>query len=395
MFRDFCFIVYGLDSSSSSSSSSSFSSSLFLSLSFSLSLSLSFSLSHSLSLFLSLSLSVSIPMYDRSCHRQRLESVSFSIAMASDDTSPQKRKRTVSEGNSDDEFETLCKKVVELYPNERKAEEARRAKAGRTSASSESGTEAEKAQRAGTGEASSSGQSVTGSESDHKVSLTCLTEDLYLHRQRAARHGRVDRLKEFVKLLASLPKEVQDGIASTDVGKDLFELFHVLTEVALNGFAEAVTFLRQTARVKESEMKHAARMAFLFKRTDVIEAFSRLRSDMNEDWFLADIMALTPDAWLISCGSSETCTQETRSHFALLKAALQGNQTQVVQCLDEVESTDTKLAAVVQRAKLRMSVWTKLEGQARSRPTLLRRAKMRMCTVWIATDVCLLVTSGL
>ena len=260
--------------------------------------------------------------------------------MASNDTSSPRRKRTASEDNSDDEFdeiETLREKGVELYHNEKKAEEARRAKTQQTSTSSESEPEAKKARRAETSEARSSDQSETGSESDHKVLLMCLTEDLYMHQQRATRHVRVDRLEEFVKLLASLPKGVQDGIASANAGKDL--LVKVLAEAAVSGSVELITLFCRTAQFKENEMKHAARMAFLFQRTDVIEAFAQLGFDMNEDGFLADVMALTPAAWLVSCGSSSSCTQETRSHLALLKAALQGDQTQVVQCLDEVGRT--------------------------------------------------------
>ena len=98
--------------------------------------------------------------------------------MANNDTSSPRRKRTASEDNSDDEFneiEALCEKVVELYHNERKAKEARRAKTGLTSAASERDTEAERSQRAETSEASSSAQSETGSESVYKVSLTRLT----------------------------------------------------------------------------------------------------------------------------------------------------------------------------------------------------------------------------
>ena len=262
--------------------------------------------------------------------------------MASNDSSPQRRERTASENNSDveyDEIETLCDKVEELYNNERKAEEARRAK---RSESSEGNTEAERTQRAETSEASSSAQSETGSESDYEVSLTRLTQDLYLHRQRAARHGRVDRLEKFVELLASLPKEVQKSVSSTDVGKKLFGLLDLLAEAAQNGCVQLITFICRRAQLKESEMKQAARQAFLFQRTDVTKAFAQLGVDMDENGFLADVVALerTPDTGLVPCGAQSSCTDtQTHRHLELLKAALRGERTQVVQCLEEVGRT--------------------------------------------------------
>ena len=269
----------------------------------------------------------------------------FSIAMASNDTSPPRRERTASEKCSDhefdqigtpctspprrkrtaseeysddefDEFETLCNKVVELYNIEKKAEDARRSETGQMTAA--------------------------------RLLLTRLAEDLYRHRQRIARHGRVDRLEKFGELLTSLPEEVHEGIASTDVGKELFEHYHVLVEAAMYGFVELITYLRQTSQFKESEMKHAARVAFLFQRTDVIQAFAKLGFNMDEDVFLADVLALknTPVSGQIPFGapSSSTAAQQSCSHLELLKAALRGDQAQVVQCLDEVGSAGAESA---------------------------------------------------
>ena len=273
--------------------------------------------------------------------------------MASNHTSPPRRKRTASENDSDNEFdeiETLCEEVVELYKIEKKAEEARRAETGQTGAASESETEAERAQRAGTGEASSSDQSVTGSESDYKISLTRFTEDFFLHRQRAARHGRVDRLEKLVELLASLPKEVEESIALINIGdpEELLVPFEPLVEAAVNGCVEPVRFLCRNAQFKNTEIKQAAIMAFLFRRTDVIAAFAELGMIMDEDVFLADVLALknAPVTEVTHCGTSPSCTaaQEACGHLVLLKAALRGDQTQVAHCLDEVRSAGAEEA---------------------------------------------------
>ena len=177
-----------------------------VSLSSSLSLSLSLSLFLSVSLSLSLSLSLSPPHV-----RQVMSSVKnwilfvffLSQWQATTLHRQKRRKRTATENDSDNEFdeiETLCEEVVELYNTEKKAEEVRRAETGQTSLLSESETEAKRAQRAGTDKMSSSDQSEPGNESDYKVLLTSLAEALYLHRQRAARHGRVDRLKKLVAI---------------------------------------------------------------------------------------------------------------------------------------------------------------------------------------------------
>ena len=228
-------------------------------------------------------------------------------------TSPPGRERTSSEEYSDDEFgeiETHCNKVVELYNIEKKAEEARGSETGQMTAA--------------------------------RRLLTRLAEDLYRHRQQIARHGRVDRLEKLVEQLASLPEEVRDGIASTDVGKKLFELSNVLVEAAMYGFVELITYLCQTSQFKESEMKHAARVAFLFRRTNVIQAFAQLGFNMDEDVFLADVLALknTPVSGMNPFGSpsGSTAAQQTCSLLELLKAALRGDTTQVVQFLDEVGS---------------------------------------------------------
>ena len=234
-------------------------------------------------------------------------------------TSPPGRERTSSEEYSDDEFDEIekhCNEVVELYKNEKKAEEARRSETGQMTAA--------------------------------RLLLTRLAEDLYRHRQQIARHGRVDRLEKLVEQLASLPEEVHEGIASTDVGKKLFELSNVLVEAAMHGFVELITYLCQTTQFKESEMKHAARVAFLFQWTDVIQAFAQLGFNMDEDVFLADVLALknTPVSGLIPFGSpsGSTAAQQTCSLLELLKAALRGDMTQVVQCLDEVGSAGAESA---------------------------------------------------
>ena len=184
-----------------------------------------------------------------------------------------------------------------------------------------------------------------------KFLLPRVAENLYRHRPRIARHGRVDRdrLEKLVEQLAALPEEEQEGTASTDVGKEPFNYSYYLVEAAVNGFVELTTILCQRARVKESEMKHAARVAFLFRRTDVIQAFAQVGVDMGEDVFLADVLALkkTLISGLIPFGaapSSYTAAQETRSYLELLKAAVGGDQTQVVQCLDEVRSAGVKSA---------------------------------------------------
>ena len=238
--------------------------------------------------------------------------------MASNEAPP-RRERTSSEEYSDDEFdeiETHCNKVVELYNIEKKAEEAR--------------------------------TSETGQMTAPRLLLTRLAEDLYRQGQQIARHGRVDRLEKLVEQLASLPEEVHEGIASTDVGKKLFELSNVLVEAAMYGFVELITYLCQTTQFKESEMKHAARVAFLFRRTDVIQAFAQLGFNMDEDVFLADVLALknTPVTGMIPIGapSGSTAAQQTCSLLELLKAALRGDTTQVVQCLDEVGSAGAESA---------------------------------------------------
>ena len=274
--------------------------------------------------------------------------------MASNDTSPPSKKRTESEDDSDNEFndiEALCEKVVELFQNEKmqRVEEARRAATEQTSPASEGGTEPERAQRAGFGETSSSDQRETGSGSDYKDQLKRLIRDLHHHRQRAARHGRVDRLEKLVELLASLPEGVKDSISSTKGGEGLFELFDILAEAAVNGCVGPITFLCPDPQFKESKIKHAARFAFLFQRTDVIQAFAQLGVEMNEDVFLADVLALknTPVTGPIPFGTPSSCTaaQETRSYFTILKAALRGDQTQVVQCLDKARSAGVQLAS--------------------------------------------------
>ena len=239
--------------------------------------------------------------------------------MASNDTSPPRRERTASEEYSDDEFdeiETHCNKVVELYNIEKKAEEARRSETGRMTAA--------------------------------RRLLTRLAEDLYRHRQQIARHGRADRLEKLVEQLASLPEEVHEGIASTDVGKKLFELSNVLVEAAMYGFVELIMYLCRTSQFKESEMKHAARVACLFRRTDVIQAFAQLGFNMDEDVFFADVLALknTPVSGMIPFGarSGSTAAQQSCSHLKLLKAALRRDHYQVVQCLDEVGSAGAESA---------------------------------------------------
>ena len=270
-------------------------------------------------LSLSLSLSLSPCMTGRVSVKDGRLLFCFYIAMASNDTSPPKRERTASENDSDNDFDeiiTLCEEVVELNIIQKKAEEARRSETGQMTAA--------------------------------RLLLTRLAKKLYRQGQQIARHGRVDRLEKFGDLLTSLPEEVHEGIASTDVGKKLFELSNVLVEAAMHGFVELITYLCQTAQFKESEMKHAARVAFLFRRTDVIQAFAKLGFDMDEDAFLADVLALknTPVSGQIPFGasSSSTAARQSCSHLELLKAALRGDQTQVVQCVDEVGSAGAESA---------------------------------------------------
>ena len=282
------------------------------------------SLSLSLSLYLSVSLSLCLSLSPCTTGRVSVKDwrlLFFSIAMASNDTSPPRKERTASEDNSDDEFDeikTVCEKVVEFYNNEKKAEEA--------------------------------GRSETGQMSAAKFLLPRVAENLYRHRPRIARHGRVDRdrLEKLVEQLAALPEEEQEGTASTDVGKEPFNHSYYLVKAAVNGFVELITILCQRAQVKESEMRHAARVAFLFRRNDVIQAFAQLGVDMGEDVFLADVLALKKthvSGWIpFGAPSNYTAAQETRSYLELLKAALGGDQTQVVQCLDEVGSAGVKSA---------------------------------------------------
>ena len=279
------------------------------------------SLSLSIYLFVSLSLCLSLsPCTTGRVSVKDWRLLFFSIAMASNDTSPPRKERTTVENYSDDEFdeiETVCEKVVEFYNNEKKAEEARKIETRQMSAA--------------------------------KFLLPRVAENLYRHRPRIARHGRVDRdrLEKLVEQLAALPEEEQEGTAST-VGKEPFNHSYYLVKAAVNGFVELITILCQRERVKESEMRHAARVAFLFRRNDVIQAFAQLGVDMGEDVFLADVLALkkTHVSGLIPFGapSNYTAAQETRSYLELLKAALGGDQTQVVQCLDKVGSTGVQTA---------------------------------------------------
>ena len=235
---------------------------------------------------------------------------------------------------------------------------------GQASASNESEPEAERTQRDAKGEMSSSDQSEPGNESDYKVLLVRLTKYLYLHGQRAARHGRVDRLEKLVELLVSLPKEVQETIELINVRhpKERFAPFEMMVEAAVNGCVESVRFLYENAHYKNSEIKYAARMAFLFQPTDVMEAFAELGMNMDEDVFLCDVLALkrTPGAGLIPWGAPSSCTDAEEScsrHLALLKAALRGDQTQVVQCLDEVESTGAKPDGYRSKSKDEADYW--------------------------------------
>ena len=88
--------------------------------------------------------------------------------------------------------------------------------------------------------------------------------------------------------MTSLPKEIQESTTSIDVGdpEELFESFETLMEAAVNDCVEPVRFLCQNAQFKNSEIEHAARMVFLFQRTDIMEAFAELGMNMDEDVFL-------------------------------------------------------------------------------------------------------------
>ena len=67
----------------------------------------------------------------------------------------------------------------------------------------------------------------------------------------------------------------------------------------------------------------------------------------------------TSGAGLIPFGAPSSCTaaRETRSHLALLKAAIGGDQTKVAHCLDEVGSTGTEPAGCRSKSKDEADYW--------------------------------------